>query len=270
MARLGPIYKTWIEELKGVWDSGLAEVTTDVNPKGITGSGEYKTQIEVIPLDTISAAIAEHKKNPTGKICILNFASYKNPGGGFMNGSLAQEEAICYCTNLYPNLAKNWVWYETHKRTLNRGAYSDECLVSHNVSVVAAEPGRLLPVEERFEIDVITCAAPNWNSAIRYSSDDTELLDKLFKAAFDRVKYVMKVLAEYNYDTVILGAFGCGVFKNDPRIIAEAFDYSLRELLPGKFSRVVFAIPDRSSSNYRTFAKQFAAGSASGRTNIFL
>lgn len=270
MARLGPIFHDWLADLKSEWNTVKTAVTTEVNPDISRGAGGYTTEIEVTATDAITATLAEHAKEKDARICVLNFASYKTPGGGFVNGSLAQEEAICYCSNLYPSLLKNWQWYENHKKTLNRGAYTDECIMSHDVTLLASEPGKLIPHDQRFLFDVITCAAPNWTSVIRYNADDQTAFDMLFKAAFNRVQYLMQILAGYDYDTIILGAFGCGVFKNDPEAIAEAFYYALTELLPGAFKRVVFAIPDQSSINFRTFAKQFAEGSsANGKTSVF-
>lgn len=270
MSRLGPEYRTWISKLQDICNStSLAEVTTEVNPIANPSTGNYDTQISVIDKDTISAAIEEHKLNSDSKICILNFASYKHPGGGFMSGSLAQEEAICHCTNLYPALAKQQAWYDRHTATLNRGAYTDECLVSHDITVLASKPGNFLPESERFNIDVLTCAAPNWTSVIRYNPCDQALFDMMYKAAFNRVLYLMQVFAGYDYDTIILGAFGCGVFKNDPEAIAEAFYYALTELLPGAFKRVIFAVPDSSSRNYRAFYDQFGGSTSNLRTGVF-
>lgn len=251
-------YKAYIDQLKQIWKQPLADVVTDINPTRPTISENTKTAIELVATDTISAAVAEHNKDTGKRICILNFASYKTPGGGFLGGSLAQEEAICHCTNLYPHLLENWEWYENHKNTKHYGAYTNECLVSHNVTVIADMPGNYIKESDRFTIDVITCAAPNWTSILRYDADNTAMLNKMIQASFNRVQYVMRTLSGYEYDTIILGAFGCGAFRNDPEVVAEAFYYSLTELLPNVFNRVVFAIPDENSKNYRVFANQFA------------
>lgn len=218
---------------------------------------EY-SPISIIPIDTISAAIAKHKENPSAKICILNFADYKFPGGTFIVQDIppAQEEAICYCTNLYQEISKYLTsWYTPHQKALNKGLYANESILSKNISVVASAPGVLFPKEDCFQIDVLTCAAPNLNYLSRNGQRNcTEAVE----AQKDRVKYVMELLCGEQYDAVILGAFGCGVFHCNPEIISKAFIEFLKENR-NKMKDTVFAIPDENSTNFKIFVKNFSA-----------
>lgn len=229
----------------------LASPPTEVNPVCEDAPPADECKYSFVEADTISAAIAAHKQNPNDRIAVLNFASFKNPGGGFMRNALAQEESLCYCTNLYPALAvHNEDWYEPHQRCLHKGMYENQSLLSHGVTVLASEPGKLLPDDEQFQIDVLTCAAPNWTSAIQYGT----LTDEELKAATrDRIKYVMRIFSTYGYDNVIVGAYGCGVFKNDPTVVVYAF---LKAMGLYKLKHVTFAVPDKNSYCYKAFEKE--------------
>lgn len=229
----------------------LASPPTEVNPKCDTAPRADECRYSFIEADTISAAIKAHAENPNSHIAVLNFASFKNPGGGFMRNAIAQEESLCYCTNLYPALAvHNDDWYVPHQKHLHKGMYENQSLLSHGVTVLASEPGKLLPTEEQFTIDVLTCAAPNWSAALKYGT----LTEEELKAATrDRIKYVMRVFSNYDYDNVIVGAYGCGVFKNDPTVVVQAF---LKAMGMYKLKHVTFAVPDKNSYCYRAFENE--------------
>lgn len=233
---------------KVVSASGLQSVLTEINPASIGFEGNGTVSYRLLATDTISAAIQYHKENPEHRIAILNFASYKNPGGGFLDDSMAQEEYLCYCTNLYKELVRfKDSYYLPHRKTLNRGMYTNTSLLSHWVSVIASAPGVWLAPDDVFAVDILTCAAPNLTSCLRYGGLRSEDMDSY---GYSRVDYVMRVLSTYKYHEVILGAFGCGVFKNDPEVIATAFKQAMYHY---KFNHVTYAIPDSNSYNYKSF-----------------
>lgn len=226
----------------------LASPPTEVNPECEDTLPADECKYSFMEADTISAAIAANKKNPDDRIAVLNFASFKNPGGGFMRNAIAQEESLCYCTNLYPALAvHNKDWYEPHLKCLHKGMYENQSLLSHGVTVLASKPGKLLPTEEQFKVDILTCAAPNWTSALEHG---TLTDDELKAATRDRIKYVMRIFSAYGYDNVIVGAYGCGVFKNDPTVVVHAF---LKAMGMYKLKHVTFAVPDGNSVCYKAF-----------------
>ena len=213
--------------------------------------------IRIIPTDTISAAIEHHQTAPQHKICLLNFASYKTPGGSFIYCTKppAQEEALCFCSNLYQELAKQEnIWYKKHL-ALNRGLYANESILSKDISIVAAAPGDFLSQDEIFMVDVLSCAAPNLSYLTRRGQKNS---DEAIAAQKDRVRYVMELLCGEQYDAVILGAFGCGVFHCNPEIISKAFIEFLKENR-SKMKDIIFAIPDENSTNFKIFVKNFSA-----------
>lgn len=211
--------------------------------------------IRIIPTDTISAAIEYHKSAPQDKICLLNFASYKTPGGLFSHCTKppAQEEAICFCSNLYQELVKQVPnWYNKHT-VLNKGLYANESILSKDISIVAAAPGDFLPQDEVFMVDVLTCPAPNLGYLTRLGQKNSE---EAIAAQKDRVNYVMNILCGEQYDAVILGAFGCGVFHCNPNIISTAFAEFLKQHRH-QMGEVIFAIPNETSVNFTSFVKNF-------------
>lgn len=168
-----------------------------------------------------------------GKVAVLNFASYKNPGGGFLNGMTAQEEALCHASNLY-NILKNFgSYYNWNRKNLNNGLYFDRALYTPGVQFNCGKVA-----------DVITCAAPNLSPIIRYNTLSQE---SIIKWQIRRVAFMLNVCKIQQVDTLVLGAWGCGVFKNDPYTIAYLFKYFLNKM-NGQFKRIIFAIPGEDHS----------------------
>lgn len=193
--------------------------------RGFTSSEKNRT-IRAVNLDSVSAAYKER-----GCVAILNFASYKNPGGMFLEGSIAQEEALCHESALYNILSSDRLmetFYLPNRRKLNRALYNNNLLYTSAVPFV--HNGEL-----RY-FDVITCAAPNKGAAQKYQNVSDDECDWTMRL---RIRSILMAAADRHVDAVILGAFGCGVFKNDPRTVASLF----REELTGCPFKAVFAVP---------------------------
>lgn len=199
--------------------------------------------IELVPLDSVSCAF---EKPCEGKTAILNFASYKNPGGFFLGGSAAQEEALCHESNLYPILLHfDTSYYAENRKKLNRAMYTDRAIYSP--LVVFEHNG------ERKEIDVITCAAPNFRAAHRYQNVQAPENEEIFR---QRIRFMFHVAELNGVDTLIAGAWGCGVFGQHPGITCRLM---MNELVYDKFQikKVYFAIPnpDGRQPNFIQFEK---------------
>lgn len=99
------------------------------------------------------------------RVCILNFASATNPGGGVVHGSSAQEEAICRCSTLYPCLSTKEMWNQFYgpRRNADNPLYNDDCIFTPGVKVFKGDTNfpELLLEADWWDVDVITCAAPN-------------------------------------------------------------------------------------------------------------
>lgn len=211
-------------------------------------SAQYETQIEVTNESTLAAGkrLLEDGFNPVA----LNFASAKNPGGGFLSGARAQEESLCRASALHACL--NGHKYYDYHRKLGGGFYSDFMIYSPSVPVFRDEYENLL--DEPWPLSFITSAAPN-AKAIGESIPRNSIL-----AAFAlRIRKVLMIAVEHQHDVIVLGAWGCGAFGNDAQYVAPIFARQLDGEFCGVFQHVVFAVLDWSNEKHfiSPFEKEF-------------
>jgi uncharacterized protein (TIGR02452 family) len=188
---------------------------------------------------------------------VLNFASARNPGGGYLNGAQAQEEALCRGSALYTCVREASDFYAAHRADPSP-FYSDRVILSPGVPVFRDDRGRLLDVP--YEAGFLTAAAPNAGVIARRSPDGTE---RIAAALGVRAERVLEVAAAGGHRQLVLGAWGCGVFRNEPADVARAFAAALLDggRFAGWFDRVVFAVLDRreDSPTRAAFAEVFPA-----------
>ncbi len=197
------------------------------------------------------------------RVCVLNFASSTHVGGGVQTGAGAQEECLCRCSTLYFTIGDDETkkkFHDTHYRHLRtrkmNSLYNDDCIFSPGITVFKSDTAlpKLLPENEWYNVDVITCAAPNLNSRydnIRISDKDLNELHK------KRAKRILDIAVSEGEDVIILGAFGCGAFRNPPEVVAEAYREVIQNYIYD-FKTIEFAVycpPQRGSGNYHAFAK---------------
>lgn len=216
-------------------------------------------KILVVPDSTFAAA---QKNIRYGKTAVLNFANPQYPGGGASKGAVAQEECLCRCSNLYlclsaPNIFEDYYFY--HKKYANH-LFSDRLIYTKDVVVFKdeSEVPALLPRDEWFFVDVITCAAPY----IAKINIDNASLKSLFKS---RIKNIFEAAIDNKVEVIILGAFGCGAFKNPPEVVAEAFHEVIDENgYADNFKKIVFAIKcnPNNTKNLDVFQEEFSKDEA--------
>lgn len=186
-----------------------------------------------------------------GKTAILNFASSKHPGGGFVRGSMAQEESLCYRSNLYNVLKEHESFYEYNREHLEKTLYTDGVIYSEDVCFFRNEK---LENSEPFTVDIITCAAPNFRAARRLGVD----ADTINRVMVRRLKEIFEVAVTNGVEHLVLGAFGCGVFHNDPNFVAECtYRFLVDELYGMYFKQVTFPMHDSTSNNALAFQHWF-------------
>lgn len=190
----------------------------------------------------------------------LVFASAKNPGGGFLGGAQAQEESIARSSALYPCLLAAPQFYAFH-RTQRDLRYSDRVIYSPRVPVFRDDKGNLL--DQPYAASMLTAAAPNLGAIIR---NQPEHADDVPAVLYRRARRVVEIAAAHGHRTIVLGAWGCGVFRNDPTVVAGAFAEALNTV--DQFDRIVFAIRDGLPGTpvYATFIQRF--GGITAETTI--
>lgn len=187
------------------------------------------------------------------RVAVLNFASASHPGGGVTTGAGAQEECLCRCSTLYSCLTGQKMWelfYEPHRR--NRTAlHTDDCIYTPGVTVFKTDVSapELLGETDWYIVDVITCAAPN----LRYG--DVNITDEALKQLhIKRLRRILDIAILNKVENIVLGAFGCGAFMNDPKVVAAASAEVIKDYLFA-FKTIEFAVFCRPGfeQNYREF-----------------
>lgn len=201
---------------------------------------EQKAGIAVTKARTLEAAMRIRKKHPDWRVSALNFASATNPGGGVKQGSSAQEECLCRCTNLYPMLSQKRMWdgYYNKNRSARNPLHSDACIYSPQVTVLKTDEDypRLMDEKDWEKVDIISCAAPNLRpmpgSSLNPEAGKTPDItpQELYDLHLFRAKTIMGIAVENGADALVLGAFGCGAFMNDPAVVAEAWRDAVQDM----------------------------------------
>lgn len=191
-------------------------------------------------LDTVRQLIANGAEN----IFCLNFASARNPGGGFLKGSDAQEESIARVSGLYPCQLKGKGYYDLN-RSSRTCLYTDYMIYAPKVPIFKDEDGE--PMEDVVTASILTAPAVNAGVVRRQEVHNIGKIEPTMK---QRIAMVLAIALEKKHDTLVLGAWGCGVFDNKPTDIANWFKEALEGTFKGQFKRVVFAIKTKDEERY--------------------
>ena len=212
--------------------------------------GNRSSESMVWDCDSISAAFKAKQDLRPHKICILNFASFKFPGGKFFDGFMSQEEALCHNSYLYNVLAEFEIpYYKKHLAPtyLNQHMYRNEALYSPKV--------RFFLNDETDSFDVLTISAPNYKTGSRLFRIDPKRNKDTLES---RIEFLSKILLKENVDCAILGAFGCGVFGQNPHLVAQLFKDTFAE---GGIQHIIYAVPaDINEINYKVFVNRIEKG----------
>lgn len=225
------------EELDKLLDKALLDIS-------------FSTQYEVVEETTIQSILRVTSEGYLNPMC-LNFASAKNPGGGFFNGAQAQEESIARSSGLYPCQMSAFTFYEIH-RNMKSCMYTDGMIYSPKVPIIRTDSGALLdtPVVS----SIITAAAVNTGVVKRFEADRVPEIEGIMRKRIDKL---LALAAIKEHKILILGAWGCGVFQNDPKVVAQLFYELLSTKYDGVFEKVVFAIYAKNKKFIEAFKMKF-------------
>ena len=207
-------------------------------------SQNFETEIRVTNETSLSASKTLIEQSG-GKVLCLNFASAKNPGGGFLGGSQAQEESLARSSGLYPTLTEFMSeMYEFH-RGRRTCLYSHTMIYSPAVPVFRNDRDELLPIP--YLLSFLTSPAVNAGAV---QKNEPQNVDKIEATMLERIDRVLAVALQNDYRNLVLGAWGCGVFRNKPADMSKWFAHFL--LNDGKyansFERITFAVLDGSAN----------------------
>lgn len=215
---------------------------------GLYEGAAKSTRIEVKRESTLAAA--QRLVREGYDVAALNFASARNPGGGFLSGARAQEESLCRASALYVCL-EGQAMYEYHARHTD-ALYASWMIYSPEVPVFRSDDGPLL--EEPWRCAFLTAAAPN--AKVLFAKGRAREAE-VREALFERAERVCALAAACGHNALVLGAWGCGAFGCDGDTVAEAFEAALEKSARGAFERVLFAILDTTPTS--RFAGPFEA-----------
>jgi uncharacterized protein (TIGR02452 family) len=217
---------------------------------------EMHTTFAVVNETTLQGCARLAANQDYQQIGVLNFASAKNPGGGFLRGARAQEESLARSSGLYFSQQQCPEFYAFH-RAQETCLYSDHMIYSPACPVLRDDAGNWLP--QPYVVDFITSPAPNAGAIMRNEPDNRQ---QIVPTLTERASKLLALAAHRQCDALVLGAWGCGVFCNDPLAVAAAFFALLQP--QGSygtcFRHVVFSVFDtsRAGETYAAFARQFA------------
>lgn len=223
------------------------------------------TEVTVTGDRSYQAAMRLAAENEGCKIAVMNFANAFHPGGGVTKGASAQEECLCRTSTLYPLLDREILkrTYYEHHRKLKTPKASDALIYTEDVVICKTDEDlpKRLPREQWVKVDVITVAAPDLRKmSNRYAplvNGGTNMNNaELFGYHVKRAIHVFTCAAAKEVDILVLGAFGCGAFQNDPEVVARAYKVAIGEF-PKVFKKIEFAVycSPTDMKNFETFSR---------------
>lgn len=213
------------------------------------------TKFRVVNTSTLVAARDLVQRYGAAKVALLNFASARNPGGGFQSGSQAQEESLARASGLYASINRMGEFYEIN-RACETSLYTDHLIYSPQVPVFRDELDQLL--DASWSVSMITAPAPN-AGAVR--DNEPANVDQIASVLQRRAECVLATAAHYRQQALVLGAWGCGVFANDPTEVASIFASLLGTsgAYESVFQEIVFAVLDPSGQIIQSFYEHFGS-----------
>lgn len=212
------------------------------------------TRFSVSNESTFAAAKKMIDAGQVDPLC-LNFASARNPGGGFLGGAEAQEENLAKCSGLYACIVQKTGYYETN-RAMKFCAYADDMIYSPRVPVFRDDSSYRL-LDTPYSISIVTAPAVN-AGAVGFA--EPERLHELPGIMRHRIDKLLALAVQHGHRHLVLGAWGCGVFRNRPADMASWFAEYLLEnrKYQHAFETVHFAVLDtKMTGTYSAFAELF-------------
>jgi uncharacterized protein (TIGR02452 family) len=229
---LAPAIKRAVSGTRSYSPDEVAELTARLASTPCDRAGRI-----TVTNETTTGAAARLAAAAPDTVACLNFASAKNPGGGFIGAAKAQEEQVCRASALYPTLLTQPAYYREN-RAFRDARYTDWAITSPEVPVFRDD--RMKLIEQPFLASFVTMPAPNAGAL-----DGAAKSDELAEIFRRRIASVFALSLELGSRRIVVGAWGCGAFRNSPELVAGAFIDELDRGWGRRFDTIVFAIYGR-------------------------
>ncbi len=212
-----------------------SQTFTETSAPEVRRDSVFRIAEHSVRMDTISCVLEQ-----SGSRCVaLNFANAMFPGGGYLLGGNAQEEALCRASLLYHTIRTQKSYYRRNRLHILPD-YTDTLIYSECVPIIRRNDGTML--ETAVSCDFLTCPAVNRTFAKFFLSK------KHCNAVMERrITMIVQLAVSRNPDTIVFGAFGCGEFGNQREDIYPMFERAIQQYVPDTM-QVVFADPKAAGS----------------------
>ena len=227
----------------------------------------FATEVRIVEQDSLQAAktLVDQEKHPL----VLNLANARSPGGGVRVGSRAQEESLFRCTNYDDGLNPKHNPYlarqlpTNHKGKPRYRIPEVGCILTPFVTVIRGRTFTFL--EESFQVTTLASAAydlnpDHWGGARSSESPPSKPRYGFAKGTMKKIRAQLAVAANSGHTDLVLGAFGCGAFRNDPKVVSGIYRKLLEKAFPGVFQSITFAIlggSEKAQQNIDAFTAAF-------------
>jgi uncharacterized protein (TIGR02452 family) len=210
------------------------------------------THVHTFIYNQTTLAVAEARAAEGYRVAILNFASATSPGGGWLAGARAQEESLARSSTLVHAIRDDAMYQDRTHRT--NPFYDDTVIVTPDVPFFRHHNGQFLNTP--WQGDVITSAAVMAKDVRSYMPDR---VGEIAATMRQRTQKVFHIATTLDADILILGAWGCGAFGNDPDEIAQIIYDTMQNVDMRRFVAIDFAVADLKDplENYSAFAERF-------------
>jgi len=213
---------------------------------------QYDTKFSVIETDCLEVAelLLKTGFNP----CVLNMASRKNPGGGVLNGSSAQEENLFRRSNLFASMFQFTNYAAQYGITKREKQYPLDGnfggIYSRDVTIFrSSESSGYALLNLPFQTSIVSVPAIN-RPELEKMNGQLCIAKHLIEPTKEKMRTILRIAGKYNHNVIVLSAFGCGAFCNPPEHIALLFKEVFAETeFKGRFALIVFAIISDQNSN---------------------
>lgn len=218
------------------------------------------TRVQVVDRDSYDVAIQltnsrAANNGDTKPVCVLNMASEYHAGGGWLKGSMAQEEALCYRSTLSATLKKRF-----YPLKLREAIYSPTVVVfrgnyNNNHQIMDIQRPQSLPVVSVVSVAAIRNPAVNTHvSPPKYQDPDDRMM------MMEKMRITLRVAVHNRHRSLVLGALGCGAFRNPNEEVANCwFDVLQEQEFRGWFNNIIFAVlkdTNQGDDNFTVFHRK--------------